>query len=204
MIGTAQEKRFAILGHRDTTETGLDPTRFRMFSSTQGRWLSKDPKAGQVCNPQTLNRYAYVRNSPANLIDPRGTNGGDRGGGGFFGPGNGCDPSDATCGSNGDIWGPGGDIFGGGLYTGSGFYPETVICWCVLVTPVPFDIQGIACSYACLCEDFSIAAFEKRTNSWACFFVPCPKLVNIEIINLPGYVPVKEVIWTWPRPFCYP
>lgn len=61
-----------------------------------------------------------------------------------------------------------------------------------------------ACSYACLCEDFSIAAFEKRTNSWACFFVPCPKLVNIEIINLPGYVPVKEVIWTWPRPFCYP
>ena len=72
MIGTAQEKRFAILGHRDTTETGLDPTRFRMFSSTQGRWLSKDPKAGQVCNPQTLNRYAYVRNSPANLIDPRG------------------------------------------------------------------------------------------------------------------------------------
>jgi len=116
MIGTAQEKRFAILGHRDTTETGLDPTRFRMFSSTQGRWLSKDPKAGQVCNPQTLNRYAYVRNSPANLIDPRGTNGGDRGGGGFFGPGNGCDPSDASCGSNGDIWGPGGDIFGGGLY----------------------------------------------------------------------------------------
>src|SRR5207248_704308 len=72
MVGTVQEKRFASLGHRDTTETGLDPTPFRVFSSTQGRWLTRDPKLGVACNPQTSNLYAYVRNNPLNLVDPLG------------------------------------------------------------------------------------------------------------------------------------
>lgn len=72
MAGTSQEKRFAKLRHRDTTETGLDPTHYRMFSSTQGRWLSKDPVAGRTCTPQSMNLYSYVRNNPANLVDPRG------------------------------------------------------------------------------------------------------------------------------------
>jgi len=72
MVGTRQEKRFARLGHRDTTETSLDPTHFRMFSSTQGRWLSKDPRSGCLQDPQALNRYVYVRNSPTNKVDPRG------------------------------------------------------------------------------------------------------------------------------------
>ena len=72
MVGAAQEKRFALLGHRDTSETGLDSTRLRMFSSTQGRWLSTDPVHGCGQNPQGLNRYAYVLNSPTNWVDPRG------------------------------------------------------------------------------------------------------------------------------------
>jgi len=130
MIGTVQEKRFALLGHRDATETGLDPTRFRMFSSTQGRWLSKDPKSGQLCRPQTLNRYAYVQNNSPNLIDPHGTNGGDRGGlvPDPFWPGdllNGCtDTWDPTC-SVGR-----GPIFGGGYFTGWWFFacPGTTDC----------------------------------------------------------------------------
>jgi len=50
-VGNAQEKRFARLGHRDTTEIGLDPTHFRMFSSTQGRWLSRDPRPGCIQHP---------------------------------------------------------------------------------------------------------------------------------------------------------
>ena len=69
MVGTPQEKRFATLGHRDETETGLDPTRFRMFSSTQGRWLAKDPHSGFTRAPQTLNRYAYALNSPSKYTD---------------------------------------------------------------------------------------------------------------------------------------
>jgi len=72
MVGNAQEKRFARLAHRDTTETGLDPTHFRMLSSTQGRWLSRDPRLGCIQHPQSLNLYSYVHNSPTNKVDPRG------------------------------------------------------------------------------------------------------------------------------------
>ncbi len=71
MVGTMQEERFARLRHRDT-EANLDPTHFRMFSSDQGRWLSADRIHGRPCTPQSLNRYAYVENSPTNRIDPRG------------------------------------------------------------------------------------------------------------------------------------
>ena len=37
-----------------------------------GRWLTPDPLAGDVMNPQSLNRYAYVLNNPINFIDPLG------------------------------------------------------------------------------------------------------------------------------------
>jgi len=59
---------------RDTrdAETALDHTWFRQYSSAQGRWLTPDPLAGSVFNPQSLNRYSYVVNSPTNLIDPLG------------------------------------------------------------------------------------------------------------------------------------
>jgi hypothetical protein len=36
------------------------------------RWLSPDPVAGDILNPQSLNRYAYVLNNPVNFIDPLG------------------------------------------------------------------------------------------------------------------------------------
>ena len=52
--------------------TNLYPTPFRRYSSTQGRWLSPDPLAGSVFNPQSLNRYAYVVNRPTSLVDPLG------------------------------------------------------------------------------------------------------------------------------------
>ncbi len=65
------EKRFAKLQHRDS-ETSLDPTPNRMFSSGEGRWLSPDPLFGNVSNPQSLNRYAYALNTPNCLVDPSG------------------------------------------------------------------------------------------------------------------------------------
>ena len=37
-----------------------------------GRWLSPDPLAGDITNPQSLNRYAYVINNPTSAIDPPG------------------------------------------------------------------------------------------------------------------------------------
>ncbi len=70
-IGNMWWDRFASLERRDA-DTGLDSTLFRMYASTQGRWLSPDPLAGDILNPQSLNRYAYVANNPSNRIDPLG------------------------------------------------------------------------------------------------------------------------------------
>src|SRR2546426_6005133 len=64
-------EQFAKMQERDP-ETGLDPTLFRMYSSGQGRWLSPDPLGGDISNPQSLNRYAYVLNNPASFTDPLG------------------------------------------------------------------------------------------------------------------------------------
>jgi RHS repeat-associated protein len=86
--GTMEDQRFASLGKRDA-ETGLDPTWARLYSSTQMRWLSPDPLAGDITNPQSLNRYAYVMNNPTTLIDPLGLW---------------CEPDNPTCGSGDPTW----------------------------------------------------------------------------------------------------
>ena len=47
----------------------------REYHPTQGRWISPDPAglaAVDLTNPQSLNRYAYVRNNPTTLADPLG------------------------------------------------------------------------------------------------------------------------------------
>ena len=49
-VGTDTETRFASL-HRRDSESNLDPTHFRMFSSDEGRWLSPDPLAGKSSIP---------------------------------------------------------------------------------------------------------------------------------------------------------
>jgi RHS repeat-associated protein len=69
--GTVEDTRFASLGKRDA-ETDLDPALARLHSSSQMRWLSPDPLAGDILNPQSLNRYAYVLNNPTTLTDPTG------------------------------------------------------------------------------------------------------------------------------------
>jgi RHS repeat-associated protein len=44
----------------------------REYNPTWGRWMTPDPMGGDVLNPQSLNRYAYVNNNPASLTDPLG------------------------------------------------------------------------------------------------------------------------------------
>jgi hypothetical protein len=39
--------------------------------------MSPDPLGGDITNPQSLNRYAYVMNNPTTLTDPLGLQGGD-------------------------------------------------------------------------------------------------------------------------------
>ncbi|MCU1264588.1 MAG: repeat-associated core domain [Acidobacteria bacterium] len=61
------------LTERDQT-SGLDHTWFRKYESKSGRWTSPDPYRGSIvlANPQTFNRYSYVRNDAMNLLDPTG------------------------------------------------------------------------------------------------------------------------------------
>ncbi len=83
----AQNYKFTGL-ERDA-ESGLDHTLHRQYASTFGRWLSPDPKSGSVSNPQSLNRYAYVRNNACNATDPLG----------LFAPGPCIDPNAPGCGN---------------------------------------------------------------------------------------------------------
>jgi|GEM_PF-863502 RHS repeat-associated protein len=62
---------FASLPARDLG-SNTDITAFRQYNFTLGRWLSPDPLAGDITNPQSLNRYAYVMNNPTSFVDPPG------------------------------------------------------------------------------------------------------------------------------------
>jgi RHS repeat-associated protein len=63
---------YKFTGLERDSETGLDHTLNRQYSSTVGRWLSPDPVRGCVVNPQKFDRYAYVVNNPLSLVDPLG------------------------------------------------------------------------------------------------------------------------------------
>jgi RHS repeat-associated protein len=65
------------------SESNLEHTLFRQYSSTQGRFLSPDPFTGSMDlgNPQSMNRYPYVAGNPINFTDTLGLEGvGDAGG----------------------------------------------------------------------------------------------------------------------------
>ena len=93
--------------HRQDTAGGLYDFPIREYS-TQGRWPNPDPLGtSATCpkDPQTQNRYAYVRDNPMSYTDPTGgmtcpfcpPDGGGGGGGG-------CSPDDSFC--NPCFWDP--------------------------------------------------------------------------------------------------
>jgi RHS repeat-associated protein len=87
-------------GHRQDTAGGLYDFPVREYS-TEGRWPNPDPLGkASTCplDPQTQNRYAYVRNNPMSYTDPTGGQPCDP----FVDPtcgggGPGCDPEDPFC-----------------------------------------------------------------------------------------------------------
>jgi RHS repeat-associated protein len=54
------------------TGTYLDYMHARYYSATWGRFLSVDPVLGNQVEPQSWNRYVYVRDNPVNATDPDG------------------------------------------------------------------------------------------------------------------------------------
>ncbi len=53
-------------------DIGLVYMAARWYSPTLGRFISADTIVPNPANPQSLNRYSYVRNSPLNMTDPTG------------------------------------------------------------------------------------------------------------------------------------
>lgn len=92
LVLSSLSTRFGFSGKERDAETGLDFFGARYFSSAQGRFTSPDefkggivdPFTGQdietntelpyadITDPQTLNKYAYVRNNPLRYTDPDG------------------------------------------------------------------------------------------------------------------------------------
>ncbi|MBF0819118.1 RHS repeat-associated core domain-containing protein [Streptococcus acidominimus] len=52
--------------------TGFDYLRARYYDSQAGTFLTEDSYQGQLTNPLSQNRYAYVHNNPVNYTDPSG------------------------------------------------------------------------------------------------------------------------------------
>src|SRR4051812_47333346 len=44
----------------------------RYYDAAMGRFISPDTIVPKASDPQSSNRYAYVRNNPLNLVDPSG------------------------------------------------------------------------------------------------------------------------------------
>jgi RHS repeat-associated protein len=88
MTATYQYDVFgAVKAQTGTADTGWrftgelqDPTvgrspyylRARYYDPAIGRFTSRDPWPANAMNPQSLNRYPYVLNNPATLVDPYG------------------------------------------------------------------------------------------------------------------------------------
>jgi RHS repeat-associated protein len=64
--------KWQFTSYERDSETGNDFAIARYYIPRLGRFSSPDPLAGSIANPQSLNRYAYVLNDPANLFDPLG------------------------------------------------------------------------------------------------------------------------------------
>ena len=63
---------YEFTGYERDAETGLDYAFARYYNAREARFMSADPLGGNITDPQTLNKYTYVRNNPANLTDPWG------------------------------------------------------------------------------------------------------------------------------------
>jgi len=69
---SAPAPRFGFTGQRFEAATGIYDYGARWYDPQLGRFLQPDPVVPDPLDPQSLNRYAYVRNDPVNATDPTG------------------------------------------------------------------------------------------------------------------------------------
>jgi RHS repeat-associated protein len=72
VITNSVANNYKFTGLERDTETGLDHTLNRQYSSNFGHWLSPDRRGGGTLNPQSLNRYTYALNNPCTHTDRSG------------------------------------------------------------------------------------------------------------------------------------
>jgi RHS repeat-associated protein len=63
---------FGYTGQRNLSGTGLMDYRARFYSQSLGRFIQPDSIIPNPANPQSWNRYSYVRNNPILFNDPTG------------------------------------------------------------------------------------------------------------------------------------
>ena len=68
--GTQEKHHFT--SYESDSESGADYAVNRQYSQSIGRFMRVDPMAGSLGNPQSLDRYSYVKNDPIRLTDPLG------------------------------------------------------------------------------------------------------------------------------------
>ena len=72
VMGGEVPNPYQYTGEAWDAEVELLYLRARYYQPGVGRFITKDPWAGDIWQPGTLNRYAYVVNNPVNLLDPTG------------------------------------------------------------------------------------------------------------------------------------
>ena len=70
-FGNPASQPFGYTG-QPTDPLGLVDLRARVYAPALGRFLQRDPAAGNIADPLSLNRSTYARNNPASLTDPSG------------------------------------------------------------------------------------------------------------------------------------
>jgi len=71
-IGIITQTDFGYTGQRNEAYTDLMDYRSRWYDGDLGRFVSPDSIIPNAANPQNLNRYSYVQNSPIIFNDPSG------------------------------------------------------------------------------------------------------------------------------------
>ena len=69
---TGPSNKWFFTSYDQDSESGLDYAVARYYDSRTGTFLEADPVAGDPSDPQTWDRYVYVRDNPIMITDPSG------------------------------------------------------------------------------------------------------------------------------------